>query len=960
MRIFYILILSLSIFLSNSEVSYANGIDSLEVNIIACDSINNTYDIWLVVGVSNLNIDSLVVNVNDNGSQTFAVNDSIFIYNIVPEPNTLFDFLWVCATNDPNCCGDIQYTQPDCLSSNGCNIEVIEENIIACDTIDGSYDMEIYYDIVNDPNGFYFLYINGNIVDTFQNGDDLVVYDIMPMPNSNFDVITICASDLNCCLEYEYDQPDCESQSGNCEIQFIEEEIIDCHNDGSYDMQIFYSIENPTDDFIDLWVNNEFIGFFEIGDSLIVFDIEPRANSDYDIITICVNDNPNCCFSYEYFPPNCGSSDDCEIVFIEEEIFNCDSIDGNYDMQIFYQIEDANNDFIDLWVNNEFVGFFEIGDSLFVFDVAPRQNSDYDIITICVNDNPDCCLSYEYFPPNCGSSNDCFIEEIEHELIACDTIDGTYDVEIFYDIANDSSDFYFLYVNGNVIDTFQNGDDLFAYDIIPLANSNVDVITICSSDLGCCLEYEYDQPDCNGQNSDCEILYIEADDIVCNQDGSYDVVFYYDIENPGGDSIEVFLNNDLEGSFEISDVISFENVFPRPNSDYDFIKICVEDNPDCCYEYEYLQPDCDSTDCEVLFVEAEIFACDSIEGTYDMQIFYQIENANNDFLNLWVNNEFIDSIIIGDSIALFNVIPRSNGSYDIITICVNDNPECCLSYEYLQPDCFDDGVCNVNFIEESIVECNADGSYDMQVFYEVGNADNEIMNVWINNEPAGNFEVGDSLFFNEIVPRSNSDYDIIEICIDDFPNCCLAYEYMQPDCDTTMACNVNISNVEIVYCDSITGHYDMGVTFDIQNPTDDSVRVWVNGNLEAVWTLEQSDLLTNIEPNEFVDFDDVKICVGDNNECCTEYSYMQPICLSSNLTELSLQNSVQYIQGSLILTDLKDYNVILSDVTGRPIMNQLIQSNQENLIIDLNNIGIYFLTVYNQEGSASMKLLIGD
>ena len=958
MRIFYTILLLIGFSFSQIESSSANGLNILDVNIIACDSINNTYDAYIVVDVPNLNIDSLIVNSNGNAGQTFSVGDSIIIYNIVPEPNTLFDFVLICATNVPDCCADFQYLQPDCLSSNNCSIE-IEENILACDTTDGSYDVEVLYNITGSTSDFYYLYINGNIVDTFEIGDTLVVFDVMPLANSSVDVITICASDLNCCLEYEYNQPDCNTQNDECAIINIVEESIICHPDGSYDVTFYYDIENPSSDSIEVFLNNEFAGVFEISDSIQIYDVVSIPNYYYDYITICVNDNPDCCSSYEYIQPNCNVGD-CEVVFIEEEIFSCDSLDGSYDMEIYYSIEDPNNDFLDLWVNNEYIGFYEIGDSLIVFDVEPRPNSNYDIIKICVNDNPNCCLEYEYLPPNCGSSNDCFIEEIEEQIIACDSINGTYDMEVYYNITNNSTDFYILYVNGNVVDTFQNGDDLVVLDVSPMSNSNFDVITICSSDLACCLEYEYAQPNCDNQNDECEVIYVQHGNITCNPNGSYDITFYYDIENPTSDSLEVFLNNEFAGFFAITKDISFDGVIPRPNSNDDIITICVDGNDDCCYSYEYVQPDCNSTNCEVLFIEEEIFNCDSVTGTYDMQIFYQIQNGNNNFVDLWVNNEYVDAYVIGDSIVLFDVTPRSNTSYDIITICLNDDPNCCLSYEYLQPDCLDDGVCSVNSIEESVLDCNADGSYNMLVFYDIDNADNEIMNVWVNNELAGNYEVGDSLYFSGVVPRPNSDFDIIEICLDSFPNCCLAYEYVQPDCDSLMACGVNINNVEIVFCDTITGHYNMAVSFEIENPIDDSVYVWVNDIHEATWSLEQSELLEDIAPNQFIDFDEVKICVGSTDECCMEFSYMQPICLASSLTNLSLTTQVQFLHGELLFTDLKNYQFMLTDVTGRKVMTESIDSNNETISVEINNVGIYFLTVYNSHEAASMKILLSE
>ncbi len=92
---------------------------------------------------------------------------------------------------------------------------------------------------------------------------------------------------------------------GECAIVGFEMFDLHCDTDSTYAYSFNAEFINPTDDHFDLWVNNELIGFYLISDlPLSLSGITPR-NSTHDIIKICVNDNPECCYVLEYLRPEC-------------------------------------------------------------------------------------------------------------------------------------------------------------------------------------------------------------------------------------------------------------------------------------------------------------------------------------------------------------------------------------------------------------------------------------------------------------------------------------------------------------------------------------------------------------------------------------------------------------------------------------------------------------------------------
>jgi hypothetical protein len=199
---------------------------------------------------------------------------------------------------------------------------------------------------------------------------------------------------------------------GECAIVGFEMFDLHCDTDSTYAYSFNAEFINPTDDHFDLWVNNELIGFYLISDlPLSLSGITPR-NSTHDIIKICVNDNPECCFILEYERPTCLTEGECGIVDFEMFDIHCDT-DSTYAYSFNAEFINPTDDHFDLWVNNELIGFYLISDlPLSLSGITPR-NSTHDIIKICVNDNPECCYVLEYLRPECLTTG---LSEFEQSL----------------------------------------------------------------------------------------------------------------------------------------------------------------------------------------------------------------------------------------------------------------------------------------------------------------------------------------------------------------------------------------------------------------------------------------------------------------------------------------------------------------------------------------------------------------
>ena len=67
----------------------------------------------------------------------------------------------------------------------------------------------------------------------------------------------------------------------------------------------------------------------------------------------------------------------------------------------------------------------------------------------------------------------------------------------------------------------------------------------------------------------------------------------FEYENPGNDYFDVHVRDDVFiGFYSLSDLPITIEEFELSGYDYDYIKVCINDNADCCDEMEWEAPDC--------------------------------------------------------------------------------------------------------------------------------------------------------------------------------------------------------------------------------------------------------------------------------------------------------------------------------------------------------------------------------
>ena len=365
----------------------------------------------------------------------------------------------------------------------------------------------------------------------------------------------------------------------------------ECNENGLYELEINFAHQNSGNTFFDVFLrNDELVGTYRLDQLPLVLEEFAPSGNDEDFVRVCINDNPDCCRAIEFVPPDCVAAT-CKIFDLTEEVSECND-DGSYSLSIDFQTQNPGNEFFDLFIrNDEFIGFFSLADlPLNIENFIPSGN-DYDFIKVCINDNPDCCQAIEFVPAECAV--ECEVSELFTEVGECNN-EESYELWVGFVDSGSMTGTYEIFVRNNVsLGIYELSQNPLMLPEFEPSGNDYDFIKVClDGNQDCCSEIEFLPPNCNSQA--CEIFDVRVIPDDCTSDSTYTLTIDFEVTNPGNDFYELFVRDnelidfyrlDTQRPLEIPD-------FKLSGKDYDFLKICINDLPDCCFEVEFLPPEC--------------------------------------------------------------------------------------------------------------------------------------------------------------------------------------------------------------------------------------------------------------------------------------------------------------------------------------------------------------------------------
>ncbi|MBT3587390.1 MAG: hypothetical protein HN507_01945 [Flavobacteriaceae bacterium] len=234
--------------------------------------------------------------------------------------------------------------------------------------------------------------------------------------------------------------------------------------------------------------------------------------------------------------------------------------------------------------------------------------------------------------------------------------------------------------------------------------------------------------DCENDNT-CDISELEIEVGECNNDETYQLTINFEYENTNG---QVYFdlydrNDEFLGYFLLSALpLTIEN-FPLSGYEEDYLKVCINDNTDCCEEIEWTAPDCIITVCDISELEIEVGEYNNDE-TYQLTINFEYESTNGqEYFDLYVRNGVLLGYFRLSALPLtIENFPLSGYEEDYIKVCMNDIADCCEEIEWQAPNfCSDDCYQYVFPIQMSLngnvvgVGSNEHVDYKLDLGYEL-------------------------------------------------------------------------------------------------------------------------------------------------------------------------------------------------------------------------------------------------
>ena len=399
-----------------------------------------------------------------------------------------------------------------------------------------------------------------------------------------------------------------------CEIFNMTVTTGDCHpNDSTYVATINFEVENPTASFFDLWGNNQYLGTYMLSALPVTIQHFPYNGGANDVVKACIKENPNCCRIKEFPVPACINAPlPCEISNLTVTTGDCHPNDSTYVATIDFEVANPTNASFGIWANNQFMGSFPLSALPVTIQNFPYNGGTNDVVKVCINDNANCCKIKEFPVPACITGNQpCEISNLTVTTGDCHPNDSTYVATINFDVANPTNASFGIWANNQFMGSFPLSALPVTIQNFPYNGGTNDVVKVCINDnANCCKVKEFPVPACITGNQPCEIYDLTVMTGDCNPDSTYSITIDFEVANTTNASFDLWGNGQYIGFYPLSALPLTIAHFPNnSNGSNAYIKVCINDNADCCKIKEFAEPNCAGANCHIYDLNVQTTGC---------------------------------------------------------------------------------------------------------------------------------------------------------------------------------------------------------------------------------------------------------------------------------------------------------------------------------------------------------------
>ncbi len=825
---------------------------SVKVTAGECDG-DGYFKAELSFEVANPNFLGYYVYVNGviNGPYEYEASINTQVFGPLKGDDSSDHEFLILDIAEPSCFGYYELPPIDCDADDEDLCKITELQVRPGECLgDGYYHLILDFEY-EDPTHTHFdvLDADGEIIGYYKLEDLPVKIEAFKGSGDGRDALAVCINDNpNCCAKTQWEAPDC---NNDCLAPIIK--VIEPHRCDGEEFYVDIEVAAPSDDargYTISTANGRELGTFDYTESFVtVGPFEGDGESKY-LLVFTDLDNPDCSSKEDFKAIDCRQVS-CEIKELEVKVGDCNE-DGTYSLKIDFIVRDPNVDKFDLYVRNGvLIGTYSIADLPLELDAFEPSDFEEDYLKICYAGAFDCCREIEFKSPVCNGGV-CQIRDLEVVVGECnDDDDDTYRLKVDFKIDGNPNDFFDLYVrNEELIGTFKIEDLPIVVENFETSGREYDFIQVCINDIdNCCKAIEFKPADCD--DDDCEIDDLEVNIGECNFDGSYQLKLDFNVENAPNEVFDVYrLGNELIGSFNIADLpIVIENFQPSDREE-DFIKVCINDHPDCCEVIEFESPGCDTNDCQIKIAVVEAHPC--VEGKFLVDVELASKNTSGQGYSVFdAEGVLLGSFQYDDPFITLGPF-TGDGVSPHRLLFVDNVDENCRTEASIGPVICGDNGCQISDILVEPHECDddddeedSDNNYSLDLDFSYNAPESELFEVFKpDGSSLGQFSLQDLPITLEDFPTSGAASDSLTLCIDNQQNCCVLVSWKARECT-----DEDDDDDEFVWPgdandDNIVQHYDLlniGLAFNKEGPTRERMGIEWTGVPSEDWENEFSN-----------------------------------------------------------------------------------------------------------------------
>ena len=781
-----------------------------------CDTnANNIFYVELDLDYQNTS-DSFSVAGNGNNYGTFSYTSlPIRLGPFIGVGQLDYEFVAIDQQN-PNCQNFIELGNIDCSQGGPCSIRDVVATASPCTpneqfnvTIDFNYS-NVGTDFMVIGNGaFYGAYNYSQLPITlpvlFDADGSIYQFNIFDLGNPN-------------CISFaEVGPVDC---NADCEIEGFVFERGDCNPDGSYVVEIDFDVNNPGNDFFDVFnARGDIIGTYRIADLPIRIPDYPHNGFVIDTVEVCINDTPDCCTGIVFDSPPCV--DLCQIKApLDIDIVDCRN--NEFFLKINFDYSNVSDSFF-LGVASNQLGFFSYDDLPVV--VGPFPSGPNNLYNAFVYDQIDVSCTQSSYIGAVDCDNICRLWDLEREIVECEQ--GEYYMQLTYNYTD--SDSARIFIDGNFYGVYSNSQQPIL--VGPLVGDGQTPVTVqlkdennpsCATD-----EITFQPVFCDSLPCLPNLVARAIND--CDANGTFPLVINFNNPPIQTDSFEVRNSiNGYIGWFAIADlpvtIPNYSSTAPL-GSTTDFVSITLENNQsslNCHVEFDI--PDCAITSCEIGEIEIDLIDCNGDDAYIKL---------NFDF-NQWVSDSFyLRGNGISYGVFSYEDLPISLGPldgsnttfYEFVVIDL-DNPDCKSSIDFGRINC-GNTPCQIRDFVAEFAGCNPNGTYDLDINFFVSN--NTVDSFGVSTEGGvflGYYALSNLPLTIQNYPGNGGPTDIVNVCLPDSPNCCARTQFDVENCGNG---NCEMGEIELEVVECIDSFFYVRIDFEYANNASDSFNLRGNG-----------------------------------------------------------------------------------------------------------------------------------